>query len=126
MGKLEAHLRDRREAGHKLLVPYVTGGLTGWQEAVRAAAAHDRTLRVIPVLETARGVRDSVGLSAAQRHRNLAGRVRLRRGSDVPREFPVLLVDDVMTTGATLSEVAAVLKAAGAGRVLNWVVARTL
>ena len=31
-----------------------------------------------------------------------------------------------MTTGATLSEVAAVLKAAGAGRVLNWVVARTL
>jgi tryptophan synthase alpha chain len=40
MGKLEAHLRDRREAGHKLLVPYVTGGLTGWQEAVRAAAAN--------------------------------------------------------------------------------------
>jgi predicted amidophosphoribosyltransferase len=30
-----------------------------------------------------------------------------------------------MTTGATLDEVAAALKRAGATRVLNWVVART-
>jgi predicted amidophosphoribosyltransferase len=30
-----------------------------------------------------------------------------------------------MTTGATLEEVAATLKRAGAGRVVNWVVART-
>ena len=40
MGKLEAHLRDRRDAGRKLLVPYITGGLSGWQDAVRAAAAN--------------------------------------------------------------------------------------
>ena len=40
MGKLEAHLRDRRDSGRKLLVPYVTGGLSGWQDAVRAAAAN--------------------------------------------------------------------------------------
>jgi ComF family protein len=37
----------------------------------------------------------------------------------------VAVVDDVMTTGATLDELAAVLKTAGAGRVVNWVVART-
>jgi predicted amidophosphoribosyltransferase len=35
------------------------------------------------------------------------------------------VVDDVMTTGATLDEVAAALKAAGALRVTNLVVART-
>ena len=36
---LEAHLRARREAGHKLLVPYVTGGLgSAWLEVVRAVA----------------------------------------------------------------------------------------
>lgn len=29
-GFLEAHLRARRDAGHKLLVPYLTGGLPGW------------------------------------------------------------------------------------------------
>ena len=31
-----------------------------------------------------------------------------------------------MTTGATLNEMARTLKAAGAARVVNWVVARTL
>ena len=38
----------------------------------------------------------------------------------------VAVVDDVMTTGATLEELAGVLKAAGAARVTNWIVARTL
>ncbi|MBA3287451.1 MAG: tryptophan synthase subunit alpha [Acidimicrobiia bacterium] len=39
MGPLEAHFRAARDGGRKLLVPYVTGGYPGWQEAVRAAAA---------------------------------------------------------------------------------------
>ena len=38
----------------------------------------------------------------------------------------VAVIDDVMTTGASLSEFAATLKAAGAARIENWVVARTL
>jgi tryptophan synthase alpha chain len=40
IGRLETHLRDRRSAGLKLLVPYITGGLPGWQDAIRAAAAN--------------------------------------------------------------------------------------
>jgi len=38
----------------------------------------------------------------------------------------IALVDDVMTTGASLAEAAKVLKASGAASVENWVVARTL
>jgi len=38
----------------------------------------------------------------------------------------VAVVDDVMTTGATLDEFARTLKLAGAVRVENWVVARTM
>lgn len=38
--RLEAALRARRDGGHKLLVPYVTGGLgSGWRDVVRAVAA---------------------------------------------------------------------------------------
>jgi tryptophan synthase alpha chain len=37
---LEATLRSRRARGRKLLVPYVTGGLGGWEDAIRAAAAN--------------------------------------------------------------------------------------
>src|SRR5205807_10229254 len=37
---LESHLRSRRDAGRKLLVPYVTGGLDDdWIDVVRAVAA---------------------------------------------------------------------------------------
>ena len=38
----------------------------------------------------------------------------------------VLVVDDVMTTGATLNELAHALKKQGAARVTNWVLARTV
>jgi tryptophan synthase alpha chain len=39
-GRLETHLRAQRAAGRKLLVPYITGGYPGWQDAIRAAAAN--------------------------------------------------------------------------------------
>ena len=39
MTGLEAHLRARRDGGHKLLIPYVTGGLANWKEGIRAAVA---------------------------------------------------------------------------------------
>lgn len=39
VGALEAHLRARRDAGRKLLVPYVTGGLgSQWTDVLRAVA----------------------------------------------------------------------------------------
>ncbi|MEM9040410.1 MAG: tryptophan synthase subunit alpha [Actinomycetota bacterium] len=39
-GTLEASLRAKRETGRKLLVPYITGGYPGWQDAIRACAAN--------------------------------------------------------------------------------------
>jgi tryptophan synthase alpha chain len=39
LGRLETHLRARRDGGRKLLVPYVTGGVTPlWTEVLRAMA----------------------------------------------------------------------------------------
>jgi tryptophan synthase alpha chain len=39
-GRLESEFRSKRAEGHKLLVPYITGGYPGWQAAIRASAAH--------------------------------------------------------------------------------------
>lgn len=39
-GLLETEFRAKRDAGRKLLVPYITGGYPGWQDAIRACAAN--------------------------------------------------------------------------------------
>lgn len=67
-----------------------------------------------------------VGLDRAARSANLQGVFAIepsRRRELAGAE--VALVDDVMTTGATLAEAARTLKQAGAARVVSWVVART-
>ncbi|MGY1706331.1 ComF family protein [Geodermatophilus sp. SYSU D00697] len=54
--------------------------------------------------------RDSAGLSAAQRRANLAGTFALRdHVPPLPAGTALVLVDDVVTSGATLAEAAAVL-----------------
>jgi predicted amidophosphoribosyltransferase len=55
-------------------------------------------------------VRDSVGLSGSERERNIAGHVKVIK----PVAGDVLVVDDIVTTGATASESVRVLHIAGA------------
>ncbi|MEO3756693.1 ComF family protein [Mycobacterium sp. B14F4] len=65
---------------------------------------------VLTALRTRALVADSVGLSSSDRQRNIAGRIKPVRS--VAGE--VLLVDDIVTTGATAAESVRVLHAAGA------------
>ena len=62
-------------------------------------------------------------LDRKQRSRNLRGSFSVTTALENQQ---VLLVDDVMTTGATLNELATELKRAGASRVEAIVVARTI
>jgi len=71
--------------------------------------------------ERSRDTAAQMELPFAERRRNVRGAFRCPR----PLSGTVAVVDDVMTTGATLDEIAHVLKQAGAARVVNWVVART-
>jgi ComF family protein len=64
-----------------------------------------------------------VGLSVSARRENVSGVFSVGRPEDV-RNRTVVVVDDVMTTGATLSACAAALKRAGAARVLALSLAR--
>lgn len=61
-------------------------------------------------------------LDAAARRRNVRGCFRLGPGPPLPAHVAVL--DDVMTTGATLHEAARLLRRAGVARVELWAVAR--
>ena len=62
------------------------------------------------------------GLPVEQRRRNMRGAFDFNGRLEGMR---VAVLDDVMTTGSSLDELASVLKRAGASRVENWVVART-
>lgn len=77
--------------------------------ASRATNGHPG-IAVAPVLRYRIGVRDSVGLDSAARERNITGKVKLTGAV----AGDVLVVDDIVTTGATAAESVRVLQAAGA------------
>jgi competence protein ComFC len=76
-----------------------------------------------PVLERIRYTTTQTAFDRAERMENLRDAFRLRKRADV-RGLRVLLIDDVLTTGSTLSECARVLKAAGASSVCAATAAR--
>ncbi|MFA5941325.1 MAG: ComF family protein [Sinimarinibacterium sp.] len=69
-----------------------------------------------------RATEDQIGQSAAARRRNMRNAFALRIDLTGMR---VALVDDVMTTGATLDALARVCRTAGAAHVEAWAAART-
>ncbi|MCB1733893.1 MAG: ComF family protein [Gammaproteobacteria bacterium] len=66
------------------------------------------------------------GLDARARRRNVRGAFVLRGNADRVRGKSVVILDDVVTTGSTVAELARVLRRAGARRVGVWALARTV
>jgi len=102
--------------------------LTGYDQGRSLAVQVGRLLRVrcrfvrYPVVRQRR-TRVHVGMSPTERVRNVRGAFRVRQRS-VVQGRRVLLVDDVMTSGATLFELARTLKRSGAVAVFAATVAR--
>jgi ComF family protein len=124
---LAARLPARERPDVVLPVPLSAGRLRqrGFNQALEIArsVAGAAGLRLAPGLaERARDTLPQVELPPGERAANVRGAFRAR---DLPPGACIAVVDDVMTTGATLHELAATLKRAGAARVVNWVVART-
>jgi predicted amidophosphoribosyltransferase len=80
--------------------------------ATVAVAAHPH-ITVAQALRMKALVRDSVGLNTTARERNIAGRVVLKGRPGEWSGNEVLLVDDIVTTGATARESVRVLHDAG-------------
>ena len=107
-----------------IAVPLSAGRLRsrGYNQAVEIARALAGGQLDLELCVRERDTPAQMDLPYAERRRNVRGAFRCTRAL---LGTSVAVVDDVMTTGETLNEIALVLKKAGAARVMNWVVART-
>jgi ComF family protein len=95
------------------------------QHAVRVGVGSGRLALNSRALQRRRETQSQIGLTRHQRRENLRGAFAVRRPEEIAgRE--ILLVDDVFTTGTTVSECARVLLRAGASKIFVATVARTL
>lgn len=94
----------------------------GYDQALELARPLARALALpcLPVLQRRRATLPQSELHASARARNLRGAFAVI--GEVPAHL--VLIDDVMTTGATLYAAARALRRAGAERVDAWVCAR--
>ncbi|MBL6752549.1 MAG: ComF family protein [Nevskia sp.] len=124
-------LSARPEALPQVLLPVPLHGgrlrRRGYNQAMELARALSRALSVPVDAAAARRLRateDQIGKSAAQRRRNVKGAFAAK--AQRVQGLHVALVDDVMTTGSTLAELAAECRKAGAARVEVWTAARAV
>jgi ComF family protein len=99
----------------------------GFNQSLLLADAVSRWLNVpldYVALERVRATRPQVELTPAERKANIRGAFAVRRPAGVEGR-KVLLVDDVFTTGATVSECARMLGKAGATEVLVLTLSRS-
>jgi predicted amidophosphoribosyltransferase len=94
-----------RERGHDPLLRVA-------RECRRAMRAAGVAATVEPALRIVRPLEDQAGLSAPERHANLRGAFAV--ASRRPLGGAVVVVDDIVTTGATATEACRALRAAGA------------
>ena len=135
---LAGRLRAQELPGPVLLVPVPLAARRlaqrGFNQSLAIAAAVARPLGLplaSRLLRRERETRAQSTLALDARQANLAGAFACApprgggRAQSLQRAGCVVLVDDVMTSGATLHAAADALKAAGARRVVNLVAART-
>jgi ComF family protein len=101
-----------------------------WQRGFNQSELLARTMAarygipVVPALRRVRATKTQAGLSNTRRHQNVATAFECRRGAHALAAKRILLIDDVMTTGATAAACARALKRAGAAKVALLTVAR--
>ena len=114
-----AHLNDLKfDALQPVPMHSTRRRLRGYNQSERLArvVGTELGLPLCDALVRSRPTRPQVGLAREARCINLAGAFTVRRPEEV-RGKTLLLIDDVATTGSSLSECAAALKAAGAAAV---------
>jgi ComF family protein len=123
-GLLLDYLRHRADfTGYEIILPvplhwwgYCRRGFNQAMDLAKPLSRHFRIPIMKRTLKRVRYTRRQVGLSRVERRANINNAFKVTRPCKVA-EKKVLLIDDVITSGATLNECARVLKQAGASMI---------
>ena len=125
---LARHVRTRTDPWPEVLVPVPLARRRYRRRGFNQAIELARSLRDIPQLEVrtdlvvrVRETLEQASLDRKARRRNVRGAFDLVRPLTTGH---VAILDDVVTTGSTVSELAKVLRRAGARRIEVWAIAR--
>lgn len=129
LGRLMAHrLKQRGAPMPDLVIPVpiprrklLTRGFNQTQELARALRHVMKLNLASDAVRLQRTPQEQIGQTAAQRRRNLRGAFQVERDLS---GLHVALLDDVMTTGATLDALAGAARKAGAAKIEAWALAR--
>jgi ComF family protein len=112
----------------ELLIPVPLGErryrMRGYNQAHEIARAISRVLAMpvrMDLVQRVRETSEQAGLKRKERRRNARGAFAVSKELRARR---VAIVDDVVTTGSTVNEIARVLRRAGAEHVEVWAIAR--
>ena len=128
LGKLLARALPRDQA-FDVIIPMPLHWRKRWQRGFNQSEllAREISRRIhTPVVNALRRVRNTsaqAGLTSAKRRRNVSGAFQARKRGAIDGKR-VLLIDDVMTTGATAASCARALQRAGARQVILLTLAR--
>jgi ComF family protein len=118
-----------RDAAFDVIVPMPLHWTRRWRRGFNQAELLARTLSkrigvpVVNAMARRKPTQSQAGLTSAERRTNVAGAFQVRKRRSIEGRH-VLLIDDVLTTGATAGACAATLKRAGARRVTVLTLAR--
>ena len=120
--------RERRSRLPEVIVPvplatgrYRTRGFNQAIELAQTIAKSSGLELQADIVERTRETQEQAGLPRKQRRRNVRGAFELIQR---PQQTHVAILDDVVTTGSTVNEIAKVLRRAGVEKLEVWAIAR--
>ena len=135
-GKLLASLLTKQILQRKIAIPDILVPVPlhrnrirkrGFNQALEITRLLNKQLNCIINFKDVRRVKSThaqMDLPAAKRHKNVKGAFAMQSSHSSFKNKHVAIIDDVMTTGSTVNEVAKCLKKAEAKRVDVWCIAR--
>lgn len=124
---LAERIQQRQQPLPEMLIPVPSHPLTLWRrgfnqaELIASLLASQLSITQKNLLRKRLLTQHQLELDRAQRLKNLTGAFVV----DGAPARHIAIVDDVMTTGATVTQAARALRQAGAGEIEVWVIART-